>query len=481
MKILAGMIGTCMLAGLVLQNPALSPGFGYNPGPAPELIYLHKIPYLIYTGNNTEMEVIWQTYVICPGYVAWGTDTAYSLGNEPASEYGTDHQYKYTITGLAPSAKYYFRVIAGTDTVTGNFRAAPAEGATETELFVYGDTRSNPNFHDSVAKRIVMNYAADPEAQTIALLSGDLVSDGNVESKWDEQFFSADYSDIRELFRTVPIISSKGNHEGTGLIFKKYFPYPYVTSSRFYWSFDYGPVHVCIIDQDTTYAPGSAQYEWIATDLASSAKPWKFLLFHDPGWSAGGGHSNDADVQEILQPLCLEYGVQFVFNGHNHYYSRAEVSGIEHITTGGGGAPLHTPDPGDPFIVATSSSHHFCKIHIDTDTLYFTAIMDNGTVIESFSYHNYYEWTGAIDQDWGNSSNWSKGMIPGENWNVLIPPGLSNYPRLYGSGSCKNIRIEEGSSLTIMNGGTLNITGKIENRGTLDVNEGAIVIPGSEF
>jgi hypothetical protein len=40
-----------------------------------------------------------------------------------------------------------------------------------------------------------------------------------------------------------------------------------------------------------------------------------------------------------------------VFGGHNHYYACAEVNGVIYITTGGGDAPLITPDPSYPNVV----------------------------------------------------------------------------------------------------------------------------------
>jgi hypothetical protein len=439
--------------------------------------FFRKSPYLLFTGNNSNMTVMWQLYDTFQTYISWGTNQEYLLGNQQVSEFGPDHQYSYSITGLTPSTKYYYRVIAGIgDTITGDFRTAPAEDANEVTFFAYGDTRTYPLNHDSLAQLLVQDYTADPDAQGIAILTGDLVSDGNSELRWDEQFFDPVYSHMQELFRTIPIISARGNHEGTGLLFKKYFPFPFYTSDKYYWSFDYGPVHICVVDQYNSYAVGSEQYNWINADLAGSSKPWKFLLLHEPGWSAGGGHSNNTNVQTVLQPLCLEYGVQFVFNGHNHYYSRAEVSGVEHITTGGGGAPLRTPNLTYPYIISASSSYHFCKIHIDNDTLELNVIKDDGTIIESVIYHNYHEWTGAIDNDWNNASNWSKGTVPGGAWNVLIPQGLSNYPQVSGTASCKILTLETGTWITVLNGSVLNINKQPQEYETFQIPNGSYMI-----
>ena len=193
------------------------------------------------------------------------------------------------------------------------------------------------------------------------------------------------------MLANVPMSSSIGNHEGTGALFRKYFPYPYGTG-RFYWSFDYGPAHFAVVDEYASYAPGSAQYTWLENDLRSSTKPWKFVYLHEPGWSAAGGHPNNADVQTYIQPLCERYGVPILFAGHNHYYARAVTyrsdnnAPLHHVTTGGGGAPLGTPISTEPNIVAASRSYHFCKINIvNNDELQFQAIDDGGAIIDQFT------------------------------------------------------------------------------------------------
>jgi len=179
-----------------------------------------------------------------------------------------------------------------------------------------------------------------------------------------------------------------GNHEGQGELFEKYFPYPMFEYPQFYYSFDYANAHFIILDQEIPFGEGSTQYEWLVNDLQTTDKQWKILLMHKPGWSAGGGHSNNTYVQIYIQPLCLEYNIPFVITGHNHYYARAVVNGVEHITTGGGGAPLYTPNPTYDSIVTVDKSYHFCKLDIDKDTLTFTAIRYDGSIIESFKYIN---------------------------------------------------------------------------------------------
>jgi hypothetical protein len=338
-----------------------------------------KGPYLIYPGNNTQMRVLWQLDAVTTCNIAWGTDTTYSTGSANTNQYG-DYQHSYTIGNLTPGTKYYYRVAAGGNQYTGDFRAAPSTSANNVKFLMYGDTRTNPGDHQQVAARMIATYNADPACQTILLHSGDWV-ESNSESDWTNQFFNYGYGDLMQNFRRIPINGCMGNHEGGGSVYVKYYPYPYVGAR--YWSFDYGPIHVAIVDQYTSYSTGSAQYNWLVNDLSSSTKTWKIIVLHQPGWSAGT-HGNDGNVQNYIQPLCTQYGVQIVVGGHNHYYARAVVSGVQHITSGGGGAPLYSP-AGGSYIVAQERTLHFCKVEISGNSLTCTAIRPNGTVIESFT------------------------------------------------------------------------------------------------
>jgi hypothetical protein len=344
--------------------------------------HLRKGPYLIYPGQQDQMRVLWQLDSTATCTLEWGTDSTYSLGNVQTSEYGTDHQHSYTITGLTPRTHYFYKVTLNDQSKTGSFYSAPDSTATRLKFMAYGDTRSYPSIHNQVAGRIIATYNQDSAYQSLLISVGDLVNNGDNESDWDAQFFNASYPNIQTMLSQDPYQSAMGNHEGSGVLFAKYFPYPFVAGR--YWSFDYGPAHFTVIDQYTSYTPGSDQLQWIENDLASTSKLWKFLVFHEPGWSAGD-HPNNIEVQNYIQPLCIQYGVSIVFAGHNHYYARALVSGIEHITTGGGGAPIYQPDPGYPHIVSTAMAYHVCKIEIDGPRLNFVAINTSGYVLDSFS------------------------------------------------------------------------------------------------
>lgn len=195
------------------------------------------------------------------------------------------------------------------------------------------------------------------------------------------------------------VSNTAAKHTGVDdTLFDDYFPYPYEwyydDDSRshplFYWSFDYGPAHIVMIDVYDDYNKGSDQYKWLEYDLANTTKRWKFLLFHTPGYSAGAEHPNSPEIQSEIEPLLKEYGVDMTFSGDNHMYARADLYyGTQHITTGGGGANLYPPQSGDdyPYIVDenASRSYHFCMVKIEGDHLEFTVKDEEGRVLDRYS------------------------------------------------------------------------------------------------
>jgi hypothetical protein len=353
----------------------------------PAAVGLRKGPYLIYSGSATEMQVLWQldTTQVCT--LEWGRDANCSEGTALTNEYGSDHQHSYIIRSLCEGARYHYRVTDGSaNTYSGDFVTAPNESSKQVKFLAYGDTRSNPWMHDAVCDRILDTLSRDPGYQTLLLHTGDWTTDDN-ELNWDLEYFPSYSTHAREVQSRLAIAGCKGNHEEPTVAFAKYWPYPCATGANFYWSFDYGPCHFTVVDQYIPYTPPSQQYEWLVNDLSASTAAWKFLVFHEPGYSAGG-HDNNTDVQHYIQPLCELYGIDIVFCGHNHYYAQCDVRGVKHITTGGGGAILYPPDPSYPFVVSAAFAHHFCEVEVVDYRLHFVSREAGGSVLDEFTlYH----------------------------------------------------------------------------------------------
>jgi hypothetical protein len=338
------------------------------------------------------MTVLWQVDVTAGCTIAWGTDTSYSTGNAGTTEYnsGTNgHQHKYNITGLTPGTRYYYRVTGGSNNWTGNFYAAPAASATAVKFFMYGDTRTNGNSNNSDCGRMISTYTADPAYQTMVLHAGDWVN-ADSEADYTSQWYNYSWTNIVNATANMAFMGCIGNHEGGASIFMKYHPFPFVAAR--YFSYDYGPVHVAVVDQYTTYTSGSAQHNWLVNDLSTSTKLWKIIVLHQPAWNAGGSHGNDGTAQSVIQPLAQTYGVQIVLGGHNHLYSRCAVPlngthTIQHVTNGVGGAPYYTYDAGQPYVVAgIGNTLVVCQVAISGNIMTCTTVRaDNGNVVDTFT------------------------------------------------------------------------------------------------
>jgi len=420
---------------------------------------IKKGPWLMYDGNNsTKMTVLWQTDATQSCSIEWGTSTSYGSSANITENNTTDHIHKYAISNLATGTKYYYRVNIGGTYYTGNFRSAPAGTEQNVKLFAYADTRSYPANHAKVLGKMIETYTADPQFQTLALFAGDYIY-SDTETYWSNEWFPRTQANILKFQSEVPVMPCRGNHEGTGTVFLKYYPYPYV--SGFYYSYDYGPAHIAVVDQNPNANPAisTTQKTWLSNDLAGTTKLWKIVIFHSPGWSADGGHENDTQIQTEIQPILVQNGVNLVFCGDNHYYARAVVDGVHHITTGGGGAPLYTSKSGYPYIVVTEDNYEFCKVDIQGNNLYYSAMDYLGNTIDSFTLTH--DTTPSVKADFTYAANLlnvtftdtstaNNTTITGWNWNFGdgSTSTLQNPTHTYAAAGTYNV------SLTVSDGGT---------------------------
>lgn len=368
------------------------PAFTFTPSPTFTIVppsstpktplLLKKGPYLVFTGSPEGMNVIWQSEKAEDFVFEWGLDETYSMGSSVPSGDPESILYQVRLSGLVPATQYFYRISTGSAEVHGSF-FTPATSTDALTFFAYGDSRSGPDTHNGIATSILEQISLDPAAQTFILSTGDLMTTATEESL-QEDAFAANQTAIRKMLSILPVVNAMGNHDGTAL-FKQYFPYPFTTT--YDWSFDYGPAHFTIIDQYIEMIPGSERWQWLKNDLSKSEKPWKFILLHAPGWSAGP-HENNEMVQKIIHPLAAANGVQMIIAGHNHYYARAEVDSVIHLTTGGGGAPLYDPENGWPRVVKSIKAFHYVKIEIQGNQLSAQVISPLGEILDEFSITN---------------------------------------------------------------------------------------------
>jgi hypothetical protein len=147
------------------------------------------------------------------------------------------------------------------------------------------------------------------------------------------------------------------------------------------------------LDTNQSYIVDSTQYNWLVNDLQNTTQPWKFVFFHEPAYSSGS-HGSTINVQTHLVPIFEAYGVDVVFNGHDHDYERTcpilddvcttiQNGGVVYYVAGGGGAPLYSAS-GDWFTAYGDSIYHFLRAEVDDCRVRLDAIDTNGNVFDSY-------------------------------------------------------------------------------------------------
>jgi len=144
----------------------------------------------------------------------------------------------------------------------------------------------------------------------------------------------------------IPIINASGNHEihelsGREALYQE-------KMGRLFGSFDYGRCHFIALDTEEAGAKvgiGAAQRDWLRSDLAANRQAAAIFVFmHHPLFPRrqGGGFADPANRDEIHR-LFIQYGVKYVFAGHEHLYYQSVHDGVHYVVTGGAGAPSEGP------------------------------------------------------------------------------------------------------------------------------------------
>ncbi|NNC83528.1 MAG: hypothetical protein HKN79_08120 [Flavobacteriales bacterium] len=99
---------------------------------------------------------------------------------------------------------------------------------------------------------------------------------------------------------------------------------------------------------------------------------------------------------------------------------------------------------------------------------------DNG-VVPSTNPSTLY-WSGGSSDNWDDQGNWGGcGVTPSCNVDVVIPSSAGNFPRLTDDHYVKSLTIEDGASLELVSGGTLNLCGDLNSYGTLDASKNSTI------
>ena len=267
-----------------------------------------------------------------------------------------------------------------------------AEAWTTTEdsvtFAVVGDTGSGGRNQMNVAQAMVDEYKDRPYPVVIHV--GDISYYGSIADRWFE-VFEEPYASLRNA--GVQFEVAVGNHEleespskdadeeVLALLART------AAKGRFYET-TYGPVDFFIIDTSTPLITGNAaeeQREWLEAALAESTARWKIAVHHHPPYGSGPKRGSNLEVRDAVEPLYVEYGVDLVLTGHDHFYERSKPQqGVTYVITGAGAKVSDIGEDAD-FTAVAVETLQFMMIEVDGDTLRAQAIDDDGVVFDEFT------------------------------------------------------------------------------------------------
>ena len=161
--------------------------------------------------------------------------------------------------------------------------------------------------------------------------------------------------------RTFP---SAGNHEyesPSGVPYFDYFGSRAGDRGAGYYSYKHGNWHIVALNSNIGVGPGSAQWNWLRSDLAanktSDTARCTLAYWHHPLFTSGPSAGSNG-LMRAMWDVLYEFGVDVVVNGHDHMYERFRPqdstgrpdanSGITEYVVGTGGVVLYQFGPIQP-------------------------------------------------------------------------------------------------------------------------------------
>lgn len=239
-------------------------------------------------------------------------------------------------------------------------------------IVIYGDNRTDHQTHQKIVDEIIKTKPA------IVFHTGDLVENGLIPAQWT--IFNQIVSDLIEIAKFYPVL---GNHENNSPL---YFDNFVLLNNERWYSVEKDNLYFIVLDSNSDCSIGSEQYLWLENNLQNINKNIKFIIaiFHHPPFSTGPHDEDEKGLRQTIVPLFEQYGVDIVFNGHDHDYEMSLYNNIYYIVTGGGGAPLYDQARTSPYSQLFTKIYHFCKLSLVNNQLIIEVYDIDSNLIDKF-------------------------------------------------------------------------------------------------
>jgi hypothetical protein len=237
---------------------------------------------------------------------------------------------------------------------------------------VIGDVGTGDKAAYDLAAMIVKSHVKFPF--TFAILLGDNIY-GSERPQDFERKFTTPYKTL--LDGKVEFRAALGNHDDPNQRFFK----PFGMGGERYYTFTKGNVKFYVIDSNYL---DPDQVKWLDKELQGKGTTWKIAYFHHPLYTTSS-RGPVVEARKVLEPLFVKYGVNVVFNGHEHMYERIKPQRGIHYFVAGAAAKLNRGDarPGGVNDKLFDADRSFMLVEVSGDVLYFQTITRTGTTIDN--------------------------------------------------------------------------------------------------
>lgn len=267
------------------------------------------------------------------------------------------------LDGLEPRTLYCYRVMSREGPLTEPaplVTAAPPGQEEPVKFVILGDTGSGSAAQQAIARRI------GAETFDFLVFLGDLAYEQGTAEQLQTRFFEV----YRDYLQYAPVFPAIGNHDRRTRNGGPYLEAFVLPPPELYYSFDWGDVHVVVLDTTGGYRE---QIEWLKNDLAANRQRFTIAVGHHPMYT-GSIRGPHLVLRQRFWSLLSFYGVNLVVMGHEHHYQRfARRSGMIHVVSGGGGGRL-TRIYSNASTVVTRTVHHYLAFEVTKNKLTMRAV-----------------------------------------------------------------------------------------------------------
>ena len=300
-------------------------------------------PYL-QSCTTSNIVVRWRTSKSADARVQFGLSPAALTWSLSDPSLAIDHAI--LLTNLAPDTRYYYAVGTGeTNLASGpdySFVTMPTRGR-PTRIFAlsdYGTTGTTYGIPENAAgvRDAFLAYTAS-HPPDVWITMGDNSQSEGLDTQYQREVFDVYPTVLRRLAMFPAIGNHDAAHYPTTFDYTNIFSPPtegeaggVPSHSKFYYSFDYGNIHLVSLDSLTTTARNNpAMLAWLEQDLAANTKDWTIVYWHCPPYTFGTHNSDNpadtwsamVDMREVVLPVLEAHGVDLVLCGHSHVYERS--------------------------------------------------------------------------------------------------------------------------------------------------------------